>query len=100
MLAEEKQFYNELVAMINGARKTIFEKTQTQSAPPVEKKSSPSENPPEEKNKNPLVRVTVDIPAFVGPDMKTYLLKKQDILSLPKEIAEPLGKRGVVQPLK
>ena len=57
------------------------------------------ENPSEEKNTNPLVRVIADIPAFIGPDMKTYILKKQDILSIPKEIAEPLKKRGVVQPL-
>ena len=99
MLAEEKQFFVDLVAVIGGARKTIFEKIQIQPVSPVEKKPSSPENPSEEKNNNPLVRVTVDIPAFVGPDMKTYILKKQDILSIPKEIAEPLKKRGVVQPL-
>ena len=99
MLAEEKQFYVEFVAMIGDARKTIFEKTQIQPASPVEKKPPLPENPSEEKNTNPLVRVIADIPAFIGPDMKTYILKKQDILSIPKEIAEPLKKRGVVQPL-
>jgi hypothetical protein len=41
-----------------------------------------------------------DTPAFIGTDEKTYSLRKEDVLSLPNEMTEPLLKRGVVQQVK
>ena len=51
-------------------------------------------------NTNAIVRVTQDTPEFVGTNMKTYSLRKDDVLTLPKEMSEPLLKRGVVEQIK
>ena len=34
------------------------------------------------------------------PDMKTYSLQKEDVLTLPKETGAPLLKKGVVEQVK
>jgi hypothetical protein len=39
------------------------------------------------------IRALGDIPAFVGPDMQTYLLKAGDIASVPQSIAKLLERR-------
>ncbi len=52
------------------------------------------------KPKEVLFRVKRSMPEFVGPDMKTYLLKENDVVSIPKEIAELLLKEGVVEEAK
>ena len=53
-----------------------------------------------EPNTHTIVRVTQDTPEFVGTDMKTYTLRKDDILTFPEEMSEPLMKRGVVKRIK
>ncbi|MEM0493278.1 MAG: hypothetical protein QXS02_04940 [Candidatus Thermoplasmatota archaeon] len=49
---------------------------------------------------NPIVQVLTDIPSFVGTDMKTYTLKKDDILSLPRDMSDQLIKRKVIKIIK
>ena len=39
------------------------------------------------------IRALGDIPAFVGPDMQTYLLKAGDVASVPQSIANLLARR-------
>lgn len=39
------------------------------------------------------IRALGDIPAFVGPDMQTYLLKEGDVASVPQSIANLLARR-------
>ena len=60
----------------------------------------PEETVEKIENTNPIVRVTIDIPEFIGTDMKTYSLRKDDVLSLPKEMSEPLLKRDVIKQIK
>ncbi len=42
-------------------------------------------------------RVTRDLPAFVGPDMKTYTLKKGELLALPDDLATLLVKNSIIE---
>jgi len=52
------------------------------------------------KPKQILFRVKRNLPEFVGPDMKTYLLKENDVIPLPKEVAELLIKEGMIEEKK
>jgi hypothetical protein len=68
------------------------------------KKIEPKEEPPrskkseeKQKNSNPIIRVTQDMPEFIGTNEKKYNLRKNDILSLPKDMHDMLCKRGVVK---
>ncbi len=49
------------------------------------------------RNNNPIIRVSQDIPSFIGTDKKTYHLKRWDIISIPKDMCETLTKRGVAR---
>ena len=95
----EKKLYNSLVELIMISRREIFEEPtnrnpKKQPAPPIfiqQKKDS---------NTNPIVRVLEDTPEFFGTDGKTYLLRKEDVLSMPSEMTEPLLKKKVVKQVK
>ncbi len=63
---------------------------------PAEAKEAPSPaTVPADTPDTPLVtiRALSDIPAFVGPDMQTYLLKEGDVATVPEPIATLLQKR-------
>jgi DNA replication factor GINS len=49
--------------------------------------------------KNPIVRVTENIPEFIGTDTKKYNLRKDDIISIPEDMCNTLKKRNVVEKL-
>lgn len=54
----------------------------------------------EEAEKKAVYRVKKSVPAFVGPDMKTYELKENDVISpssLPKPLNDLLLKEGVIE---
>ena len=98
LLEIEKRLYDSLVKQIIVSREEILEqklekKTDVKSAAETGKKEKKS-------NTNAIVRVTQDTPEFVGTNMKTYSLRKDDVLTLPKEMSEPLLKRGVVEQIK
>lgn len=46
-----------------------------------------------------LVRILEDVPPFVGVDV-TYELRKEDVVGLPKDVAEVLVGRGVAEPIR
>jgi DNA replication initiation complex subunit (GINS family) len=100
LLDIEKKLYTALVEQIAASRKEIFEEPtdryqKKQSTPP------PVVNEPKrDPNTNPIVRVLEDTPEFIGTDEKTYSLRKEDVLSLPREMTEPLLKKGVVKQVK
>ena len=58
------------------------------------------DQPKRDPNTNPIVRVLEDTPEFIGTDEKTYSLRKEDVLSLPREMTEPLLKKGIVKQVK
>lgn len=77
---QEKKFYEKIVALLVENRKTIFEGR--------------------EKNvteRGIIIRVLEDIPHFVAKDMKKYSLKKEDVIVLPKDIAEILIKKEAAE---
>ena len=97
LLDIEKKLFESLVDQITISRRDILEqkveKTETKSSPePVEKEKKP--------NVNTIVRVTQNTPEFVGTNMKTYSLRKDDVLTLPNEMSGLLLKRGVVKQIK
>ena len=95
----EKKLYESLVEQIVLSRKKILEEKSIE----VKKDKSKTVTLKKEeikRNTNPIVRVLEDIPEFVGTDMKTYSLRKNDILTVSKEMSDPLVKRGVVKQIK
>lgn len=98
LLEIEKKLFDSLVEQIIVSRKELLE-------PKIEKKiktkSTQGTGEKEKKNNtNAIVRVTQDTPEFVGTDMKTYSLRKNDVLTLPEEMSVPLLERGVVKQIK
>lgn len=120
---KEQILYDGLVDILRSGRRTIFAGTSvedTYSAPrPTASLAGPDvpevpeadadqdmeavPEPPEVPAEVPAdipddgsitIRALGDIPPFVGPDMKTYLLQEGDLASVPKNIAELLIKRG------
>lgn len=73
---EEKIFYEDLVNLLKENRKRIFEK---------------------QKKEFLIIRILKDIPPFVGSDMKKHILKKEDVISMPVEMANLLINRGAAE---
>lgn len=109
----EKKLYDNLVTTIHTCRNEIIQTKQKQpknenkqtNNTPQEKIKQPKETqkPPISEhptNTNPIIHIQEHIPEFVGTDMNTYLLRKDDILSIPPEISKTLIKRGVAKEIK
>ncbi|MBN1861980.1 MAG: hypothetical protein JW840_11045 [Candidatus Thermoplasmatota archaeon] len=95
----EKELYDTVVEQIQAARKKILEQPTNQP----EKKHSQGSDIAQGKrtpNTNPIVRVFEDTPEFIGTDGRTYSLRKEDVLSLPPQMSEPLVKKQVVKQIK
>lgn len=95
----EKKLYRSLVEQIMVSRKEIFEKPSDHpvTIPPA---SLPPTQMKQDSNTHPIVRVLEDTPTFIGTDGNTYLLRKEDVLSMPSEMTEPLLKKKVVKQVK
>jgi hypothetical protein len=52
------------------------------------------------EEKKALYKVKSSTPAFVGPDMKIYELKEDEVLSLPPPLNEFLVKKGFVEKIE
>ncbi len=98
-LEEEKKLYHSLVEQIKHTRAGIFEQPahQPQTSQPAAPIISQITR---DSNTNPVVRVLEDTPEFIGTDGKTYLLQKEDVLTLPGDMNEPLVKKKVVKQIK
>lgn len=79
----EKEAFEALVAALKSHRSAVSEEL-----------SKPAE---EKENREPMFRVKKALPEFVGPDMKTYALKKDDIVNIPSPLDELLLKEGVIE---
>jgi hypothetical protein len=95
----EKKLYNALVEQIMLSRKEIFEEPVDHR---LKEQLVPSliNQPKQDSNTNPIVRVLEDTPEFIGTDGKAYSLRKEDVLSLPSEMNELLQKKKVVTQIK
>jgi len=115
---QEKTFFHQLVAVLKEHRKTTLASNHhpaqpSQTPPPAlnqEKKQAPEE--PQEQQETPaetteennsngsrdiLLRVLKDVPSFMGSDKHNYSLKKEDMVTMPKDMAEILIKRGAAE---
>jgi len=106
--AEEKTFYH-IVDILKCHRSKFFEELQKEPNIAVEAK----ENAAEERKEKPIPSMTIvekpkqyaykinkTLPAFVGPDTKTYELRENETISLealPKSLNDLLLKEGVIE---
>jgi DNA replication factor GINS len=103
MIEIEKNLFNSILNLMEKSRKHLFEEDLGENKPVEPKKNETKEEPKpvsKESNTNPIIRVTEDIPEFVGTNEKKYNLKKNDILSIPEDMSDMLSKRGVVDKIK
>jgi len=90
MIEIEKEFFNSLLENINQYRTTLLSKNQEKEQ---ENKKKVEKNEIKTKiDKKPVVRVTEDIPEFIGTDKKKYNLKKNDILSISPDMCKMIAK--------
>ncbi|MBI2583603.1 MAG: DNA replication complex GINS family protein [Candidatus Aenigmarchaeota archaeon] len=54
----------------------------------------------QERSEDRLFRIKEDVPEFIGPDMKIYNLKQNDVVALPEETAKLLLEKGAVEEVK
>ncbi len=106
---EENLFNSILNLMLNSRKKFLEDKTEEFVEPESskknekekddEKKQEPSEKEHnlKEKNINPIVRITENIPEFIGTDEKKYNLRNNDIVSIPEDMSDMLVSRGVAK---
>jgi DNA replication initiation complex subunit (GINS family) len=80
----EKNLYEPVLNIMLKSRKTFLEKENVENEPnepePVEPKNEEKKEEKQE-NSNPSVRVTEDVPEFIGTDEKKYNLRKNDAIS-------------------
>ena len=83
----EESIFNAIIDNLKKFRENFFEELRKKA--PVEKKV--------------LYKVKKTVPAFVGPDSKTYEFKENDTLdikALPKELNDLLLKEGVIEKIE
>lgn len=110
LIDTEEELFNPILELMQKSRKTNLERESTENnlneakTVKIEEENKETEKSEENNenqgNPNPIVRVTQDIPEFVGTDEKKYNLRNNDIVSLPEEMSEMLSKRGVVEKIK
>lgn len=112
MTPQEEDSFRTLLDVLGRGRSRALglgeerEETPPREEAPKEEKRKEKERKPtgkpkrEPKEDHVLVRVLEDIPAFLGIDA-TYELKKEDVVSLPQQVAKVLldqGKAEVIRP--
>jgi DNA replication initiation complex subunit (GINS family) len=103
MVDAEKNLFEPVLDLMRKSRKKILEiETRENKSNDTKIVEPKEEEKTEEKqeNSNPIVRVTKDIPEFIGTDEKKYNLRNNDVVSLPKDMSDMLSKRGVVEKIK
>ena len=94
----EQELFNSVLKLMKQSREQLFivRKKEEETVTPEIK-----DNKKEEKdNSNPIIRVTEDIPEFVGTDTKKYNLSKNDVLSLPKDMSDTLSRREAAKKIR
>ena len=99
MTDEEKSVFDAIIDVLGRARKKIMAKRSKQDEKSKENiagEKLPDEKPTnKQQNSSVVIRLLEDIPVFIGPNMKKYNLKKDDVAALPGEIADVMVKRNV-----
>jgi len=103
MLNEEKEFYDQISSHLNRFREGVL----NQIVQGLEPNNKPKQEPKDLKTDvmpsktTTLLRLINEIPKFVGTDLNTYgPFEREDVASLPNEIAELLIKKNKAEELK
>ncbi len=78
----EEKYFAGMLALIKSFRNEFFDEMKKEPLP---------------KEKKTVFRVKKSLPAFVGPDMKTYELKLGEAVELPKVLNDLLLKEGAIE---
>jgi len=112
MLSIEKQLFDSIINHMKKTRDNVFEnKNCIEDNEPsekdnqkeiIEENNNEKEETGNEKtsNTNPVLMVKKDVPEFVGTDEKKYKLRKNDVISISKDMANMLCKRDTVDKLE
>jgi len=110
MLSAEENLYKSILKSMGESRNQVLEnkKCVEKSEPEeIQEETSNTENEIKENNKkektntntNSVLLVNQDLPEFVGTDTKKYSLKKNDVISTPRDMANMLCKKNAVEEL-
>lgn len=88
----ELAIFENIVAVITDARARIYGAGKAEA---VEKPKAVTQPP----SKNVVLRILEDIPPFAGAE-GNYNLKREDVASLPKKVADILVKKGKAQEIE
>jgi len=87
LLENEKKLFDDVVECLKRYREIILEG----------KEEAKEEVGEEKKERRFIALIKGDIPRFVGPDMRTYSLRRGDIVCLPESIFKILESKGVAE---
>ena len=98
----EKDLFENILEYMYDLRKKILKMKDSKNhtdKTESDKKEEEEEEIKEQKkgNTNPILRVTRDIPEFIGTDEKKYNLRNNDVIALPEDMSQMLTKRGVAE---
>lgn len=108
MLRPERKLYDSILETLKDRRNKFFNQGYEETTEETEEQEDrDDEEEDEEKvveeaevresNKNPVIRVVKDMPEFMGTDKRKYFLKKDDVLSIPQDMADMLEKRKAAE---
>lgn len=99
---EKSLFDSILKLMIQSRKQSLGEKSKGNKEDKIKnvEPGGEDEENGKQENSNPIVRVTQDIPEFIGTDTKKYTLRRGDVVSLPEDMGDTLSKRGVAKKIK
>ena len=103
LTTQDSALLKDLITVLQNARKDVFKEVESPKKevelPPMKKETTkeeiaePSSTPSKPQRNIVTIYVAEDVPPFAGIDV-TYNLKKEDVVSMPKEYGDVLVKRG------
>ncbi len=104
----EEESFKALLDVLEGGRNRAFgveaheegaEEVAEEVVEEVRQPVKKPQRPKKAKAKKVLLRILEDVPPFMGLDV-TYKLKKEDVVSLPKDVAQLLLKQGRAEEIR
>jgi len=89
---DEKLLFESILKNLNEFRKSVFKDKKFEISEQKEEKEEPKMDVKAETGR--LVLINENLPCFVGPDLKTYRLKKGDKIYLPNDLLNLLMKNN------
>ena len=102
MISFEKNLFDSVYQTMLDLRKNILKKNKTDNIENIKDSPKKEDNVEKEENKrsDSIVKVTKEIPEFIGTDERKYNLRKNDVLTLSENMSNTLEKRGVIEKIE